>query len=247
MCAARRKKSTAKHAPSAEQLLLMCEQRKLDHHMRPMAVLALYGVRPAELQKGVRLSLTGAGHVVAHVDGAKVVAGHQGQAWRTIERQALPIGERVLPTAVDWLAERIRENGKELMVKVDRSQMNAIRGRLLGSFEGQGITPYSFRHRLAADMKGGQHSRATIAQALGHSNDKSQAYYGYHQHGRQSRSPIVAAQAASAVRAVARVKAASGWVKPAQPAANPNPGALPRPASTPASNIPRGPKLPWKR
>ncbi|MCQ0034114.1 hypothetical protein EFP18_11095 [Burkholderia glumae] len=67
-------------------------------------------------------------------------------------------------------------HGKDLVVTVGRSQMNAIRGRLLAWFEGQGITPYSFRHRLAADMKAAHHSRAEIARALGHSNDKSQSY-----------------------------------------------------------------------
>lgn len=78
--------------------------------------------------------------------------------------QALPIGARQLPTAADWLAARIRDQGwKDLVVQAGRSQMNAIRGRLPAWFEGQVITPYSFRHRLAAHMKAARYSRATIA------------------------------------------------------------------------------------
>jgi hypothetical protein len=54
---------------------------------------------------------------------------------------------------------------------------------------------------------------------------------------------------AGAVKAVASIKAANGCVKPATQASPPNtqPGALTRPVLSPRTQIPRGPRLPWKR
>jgi len=73
------------------------------------------------------------------------------------------------------------ENNNQIFIKVDSA--NAL-GEQMRKYSKQAfprmksfISPYTYRHNFAKNVKSGLFSKVDIALAMGHSNDKSQAFY----------------------------------------------------------------------
>ncbi len=221
-----------------------------ERHAERVAVLALFGVRPAELKRGIELSVatnpkTGGQFLAARVKGVKVNA-ERGQARRTL---VVPVDN----AAARGLAAAVQERGGSAVV----SMTDADHRSLNRALKACRLSCYSFRHAVASELKREAtrtpEKAASAATFMGHASTKSLMSYGRAAHARGGRRfgaradrtvhsvPVTRAQKA-AVREAALATAASAVI-----ARVPTSGSLslriPQPGLTP----PRGPKLPWRR
>lgn len=222
-----------------------------ERHAERVAVLALFGVRPAELKRGIELSLaadpqTGRPFLAARVKGVKVNA-ERGQAWRTL---VVPVDN----AAARGLAAVLRERGGSAVVSMTDADHRSLNRALKPS----GLSIYSFRHAVASELKREAirkpETAAGAATFMGHASTKSLMSYGRAAHARGGRR--FGARAERAVRSVpvtfkqraSNRKVADATAAKATAAPVPNLGALARRLPAPAGlTPPRGPKLPWKR
>lgn len=154
---------------------------------------ALFGIRPAELVRGVVLDNTAQGLRLG-VAGAKVNA-IRGQPLRVLEVEPTRRGQSAI--AVAFLRSYVDEHGGELIATP--ADVVAVR-RAMRQVQ-PGLSPYAYRHARASDAKATQ-GRAGAAAWLGHANDKSQQGYG----NARSAKGAVAIKAAQASRPVRQAK-----------------------------------------
>lgn len=230
------KRASARRAPTPDALLVsMMGQRRNARVELLAALVSVYGVRPSELTKGVRLAANGHSLRVK-VAGVKVDA-VRGQVSRTLVVSQTGAGQSGL--AVRLLAQHTGQT-----ITATPADLKAL-WRALNEVQ-PGLSAYSYRHARASDVKaasGG--NRKMVAEWLGHANDKSQSAYGY---SRSSRG-AVAIEAAKGSREVRSVKTLPGQTKrptrPVVPTMSAKIAARrmvkPRTAASPLAN---GPKLP---
>lgn len=191
----RSKRKAGRHAPTPDQLLVAlagqpgrCVRAELF-----ACVFAVFGIRPAELVRGVVLETTATGLRLA-VAGAKVDA-TRGQPMRVLEVDTTRRGQSAL--AVALLRAHVEESGGNLSASA--ADIVAVR-RAMREVQ-EGLSPYAFRHAVASSVKASQ-SRAGVAAWLGHSNDRTQQGYGNARSGRGA----VAVKSATASRPVRQTK-----------------------------------------
>ena len=191
----RSKRKAGRHAPTPDQLLVaLARQPGRCTRVELFAcVFAVFGIRPAELVRGVVLDTTTTGLRLA-VAGAKVDA-LRGQPTRLLEVDTTRRGQSAL--AVALLRAHVQETGGDLSATA--ADIVAVRRAMRAVQEG--LSPYAFRHAVASSVKASQ-SRAGVAAWLGHSNDRTQQGYGNARSGRGA----VAVKAATASRPVRQIK-----------------------------------------
>ena len=153
----------------------------------------MFGIRPAELARGIVLESTATGLRIA-VAGAKVDA-TRGQPLRVLEVDTTRRGQSAL--AVALLRAHVEETGGDLSATT--ADIVAVR-RAMREVQ-PGLSPYAYRHARASDAKATQ-GRAGVAAWLGHANDRTQQGYGNARSGRGA----VAVKAAAASRPVRESK-----------------------------------------
>jgi hypothetical protein len=155
----------------------MAEAGPEGQFMIPMLVALMSGVRPAELEYGVKLKRF-QDQLTVHIKGAKVTK-YAGQTAREFTIANHPVKDRII-AYMDT-----QENKNELLVKVDcgnsvTTYMRAIGKKLWPAKEA--ITVYSARHAMAADCKSASHNPGDdpdlASKVLGHRVDKTASYYG---------------------------------------------------------------------
>ena len=191
----RSKRKAGRHAPTPDQLLVaLARQPGRCTRVELFAcVFAVFGIRPAELVRGVVLDATATGLRLA-VAGAKVDA-TRGQPMRALEVDTTRRGQSAL--AVALLRAYVEETGGDLSATA--ADIVAVR-RAMREVQ-PGLSPYAYRHARASDVKATQ-GRAGAAAWLGHSNDRTQQGYGNARSGRGA----VAVKAAAASRPVRQTK-----------------------------------------
>ncbi|KAF1689559.1 hypothetical protein CSC64_12575 [Pseudoxanthomonas koreensis] len=191
----RSKRKAGRHAPTPDQLLVaLARQPGRCTRVELFAcVFAVFGIRPAELVRGVALDTTTTGLRLA-VAGAKVDA-IRGQPTRLLEVDTTRRGQSAL--AVALLRAYVQETGGDLSATA--TDIVAVR-RAMREVQ-PGLSPYAFRHAVASSVKASQ-SRAGVAAWLGHSNDRTQQAYG----NARSGCGAVAVKAAAASRPVRQTK-----------------------------------------
>ncbi|XHS31287.1 hypothetical protein ACFJI1_13780 [Pseudoxanthomonas sp. UC29_72] len=194
------------------------------------AVFAVFGIRPAELARGVRLEVMPDG-LRLHVAGAKVDA-VRGQPQRVLSVAPTRLG--LSKMAVGLLTLAAAQDGGRL--QASPADIVAVRRAMRKAQPG--LSPYAYRHARASDAKATQ-GREGVAAWLGHSNDRTQQHYGHARSGRGA----VAVKAATATRPVRHTKTlppttAQRFAKIAARLAE----RLPAQAATPA---PRSPRPRW--
>lgn len=231
----RSKRKAGRTAPSPDRLLVaLARQPKRCVRVERLAlVFALFGIRPAELVRGVVLETTTTGLRLA-VAGAKVDA-TRGQPLRVLEVDNTRRGQSAL--AVQLLRAHVEETGGNL--SATEADIVAVR-RAMTEVQ-QGLSPYAYRHARASDAKASQ-GRAGVAAWLGHANDRTQQGYGNARSGQGA----VAIKAAAASRPVRQTKtlpptAAERFAKIATRLAARQPTRVPNPAAT----VRRAPKPRW--
>jgi len=138
-----------------------------------IAVLALTGCRPSELEKGIDMQLSTNGKVLITIRGSKVTR-HSGQELRSIEFTAEGVfGQH--------LARLIRAGINEIKLEPNQGRYlsDCLRAwsKQLWPRQKHQISCYSFRHAASADFKRQLPSKQTSA-ALGHRAERTKRYYG---------------------------------------------------------------------
>ena len=143
-------------------------------------LLRFCGVRPVELEKGIRAQLIGK-EVSIEVNGGKVRE-TAGQPWRKFRLHAA-----MLP---DWfLLEVAEEGGKLYSAKPGslRAHLARISAALFPARDSEGnldilLSAYVFRHGLVTDMRAEKWGTADIAAVIGESTSATLKWYGLRQH-----------------------------------------------------------------
>ncbi len=189
--ASKSKRSAGRNAPTPDQLLVaLGHQRGRCARVELFAMcFAVFGIRPAELVRGVVLKATLEG-LLAEVSGAKVDA-MRGQPTRALEVQATRVGQSSL--AIQLLSEASTNNASLRATEADivavRRAMRAVQ---------KGLSPYAYRHARASDVKA-QRGKAEAATWLGHASDRTQSGYGNARSG-QGSIKVTSATASRSVR-----------------------------------------------
>ncbi|WP_334032882.1 hypothetical protein [Burkholderia gladioli] len=255
------KRDTIAPAPSLAVAALLTNghhgEKVAERHAERLAVLAVFGVRPAELKRGIEISVannpkTGGQFLAARVKGVKVNE-KRGQAWRTL---VVPVDN----TAASGLAAVVREHGGPVVVSMTDADHRSLNRALKPS----GLSIYSFRHAIGSELKRqAKRKPETAAQAaafMGHASTKSLASYGRARHARGGRRfgaraerevqsvPVTRQQSIDAVAAKrAAEDAARAAAAVAAVARVPTLGALARQVPTPGERFRSGPKPSWAR
>lgn len=143
-----------------------------------LAVLtaAACGCRPAEIAKGIELSIEN-GKLVALIRGSKT-SDVSGQPWR---RLSWPVSGQ--PALLRALIEEVTRSGGRCTAKIDSPKNFHSAVRSAGRREWPdlriAVTPYCFRHALAADMKVSGLPADQISAGLGHCVDVTKSRYGH--------------------------------------------------------------------
>jgi len=139
-----------------------------------IATLAITGCRPAELENGITLHLLTNQTIKVRIQGKKTHDGIYGQDFREFEIS-------YEGPEFSYLLEKIPLNNQPFLVQVASAnalgeQMRKYSNQVFSKIKGN-ISPYTYRHAFAKNIKSILSSKTDIALALGHSNDKSQRYY----------------------------------------------------------------------
>ncbi len=139
-----------------------------------VAVLSAVGCRPAELEKGIAISIRN-NRLILGIVGAKVnPETGRGQPVRAIYiDQTTPWGE--------YLFSRAKESTMEMTIRYDAggvSQRLREKSRELWPRRKTLVSAYSYRHFIGKSMKESGEPPEKIAMTLGHASDFSQTVYG---------------------------------------------------------------------
>lgn len=175
----RSKKKNLKNLVEYGVMIDSLNDSQKDKYSVPLSIYGLFGIRPAELQKGINLACAeenGKKVIFSEIQGAKL-GKNKGQ-----EKRYCKIILDPKSSADNNLYELIKSNGGKMSYSQSKQNYEALRKLMSRNFKG--ASPYSYRHRVASDLKASGLSKTTIAMFLGHANDKSQSHYGYKQHGK---------------------------------------------------------------
>ncbi|WP_284258616.1 site-specific integrase [Acidocella aquatica] len=163
----------------------------------PLLVMALTGVRPAELKKGVSVTITAQGCLLITIKGAKVsttTGQPERRLWVRVDN----------PTAWQLFAAVTAsdpEQGLRVSIQDPRTFCDHIRSlsRKLYPKIRYVASPYSFRHAFASDQKAMHVPDEMLAKMMGHVSARSKQGYGV---ARQGRMPISNVDAVTASRPI---------------------------------------------
>lgn len=180
------KKQGLKKAPSPDFILNGLELKKdlYNRHSLAFAIISTFGIRPAEMQKGVKLTFKD-GMIYALVKGAKVSddKGHKHRAIGSSVRDGNKCDQVI--------AEAIYNGGGEVIVTQTKSDYDSLRKYFNNHYSGTSL--YTYRHQVASDLKKSGISKRQIAEIMGHRTTESQVHYGYARSSKGARSMIAKA------------------------------------------------------
>lgn len=157
-----------------------------------VALLWLTGCRPAEIEKGVDVSILGQ-YLVVKISGAKcgVIDNGSTQALRGIETRILAISA-VLNPAAEMLYSLATAAGGKMRVEYDSVALsNKVSAAGKKALKKSGVSPYCFRHAMGSDLKSCDGlDDAFRARVMGHLSVESLAKYGRRRRGGGGPSPV---------------------------------------------------------
>ncbi len=188
-----------------QELLRACPPSS--KYFLPLVILMLTGVRPAELRKGVLVTMEGA-EIAITIQGAKVmkVAGQpQRVMWFALDNPfAKSLAARVQAAGGVRLKVAIASPGA-LCVFVRRLSKRVFKRHKYV------VSPYSYRHAFSSDLKSEKAKPEEIGAMMGHTLDRSQRGYGCSKQGR-SLCRVTGFSATRAVRHAPVSKEAAAWM-----------------------------------
>lgn len=177
------KKKNLKKAPDPDVVLNGLELKKdlYNRHSLAFAVISTFGIRPAEMQKGVKLTFKD-GMIYALVKGAKVSddKGHKHRAVGSSVRDGNKCDQVIM--------EAIYNNNGEVLATQTKKDYDSLRKYFNNHYNGTSL--YTYRHQVASDLKKAGVSKTQIAEVMGHRTTESQVHYGYARSSRGGRSMV---------------------------------------------------------
>jgi len=166
------KKKGLKNAPSADVVLndLASNKAVYDRHSLAFSIISVFGIRPSEMQKGVKLTFSN-GMIYALIQGAKV-SKDKGHKHRAIG-SAIRDGNKCDQVIID----AIYKGGGEVVATQQKKDYDSLRKYFNNHYNGTSL--YTYRHQLASDLKKSGVSKRQIAEIMGHRTTESQQHYGY--------------------------------------------------------------------
>lgn len=161
-------------------------------HQNAALLMAVTGCRPVELKNGVLLELVDDDRLRITIKGAKYKKNKQGQ-----KERVLTIASWTVPGLFNLAYEQPRE------IWISRESYRKAVRRAIDKLGFKGVSPYSFRHQFAADLKaelGTNWTHEDLAKALGHITDRCQQYYGHPNQKRGGGSGILNVEASGSVK-----------------------------------------------
>jgi hypothetical protein len=199
-----------------DRILEAARQREKSHgatYAPALAVLDATGCRPAELAKGVQVRRSGMWWEFT-ISGVKL--GRTGGVAGDAERGAALRVVRVQVGAGLWsevLNDEARKRGGTFNISTSSADTIATQMRRVAQAEwphlsaAQLPSPYSYRHRVARDLKTQKVAPEQIAATLGHASCFSQKRYGRWRKGGGSEGPKRTATTSTKPRGEAKLKA----------------------------------------
>jgi integrase len=166
-----------------------------------LAVTAITGLRPSELERGVRIRKNGE-NFEFRIRGTKVDnLRKKGQEFRVIKVAIKDLresseGQHLLSAQRNVSREvKIEQSAKAFTARINRAGERAM------PQVGEKVSPYSYRHAFSARLKSDNRSPQEIAKAMGHRAERSQQEYGRKSQAKNAgNGGIVSASAARPVR-----------------------------------------------
>lgn len=151
-----------------------------------IAVAAISGCRPRELQMGVLLKIIdrdGGRWLSISINGAKV-SNENGQPYRELLYSLSQLA--FIPAILAFEVQKSRGSVSVSIASTKAFSMAVARlGKALWPKRHEALTPYSFRHAIASDLKSSK-SKVDVAGCLGHASTKTQKNYGQRQQARST-------------------------------------------------------------
>lgn len=163
-----------------------------------IAILWATGCRPIELEKGVQIARID-GRLFVTIRGAKV--NEEAGSGQPLRR--LLIDEE---SEAGRLISELLGDQRQLVVKRAAKRLNDDLAKIRSRMGGK-VSPYTFRHQFAADMKSlfgdSAEGKEAVAVAMGHQSARSQSRYGSVRQAKASGGAVVDARASKPVRSKA--------------------------------------------
>jgi len=147
---------------------------KNSKYTKAIAFLAISGCRPAELENGVSLGLREDGSIKLCIESIKTHDGDYGQKTRkfTVKSDS---------SEYQYLVDLMKKNDDQIWIQIESAkklgeQMRKYSKKVFPRMKSF-ISPYTYRHQFARQVKTTLIDKVDVAVALGHSNDKSQRFY----------------------------------------------------------------------
>ncbi|MCS3496341.1 hypothetical protein M2189_004699 [Bradyrhizobium japonicum] len=167
-------------------------------YLLELAIHLTVPVRPEDMVPGDRATSWSAGIILRLVEPCRLEISfmpsksHHGRYGTGLT--TVTVDPIIADPPAKFLAERCREAGGSMIVSIKsknavRKSMTAL-GKLAFPESDVTITPSVARHQLIADLKKTFGAGEAVAAASGHGTDRTQARYGYLQHGRKRRGYI---------------------------------------------------------
>lgn len=166
---------------------LMADETEHGKYHIPYLVSAISGCRPGELEKGVKVTFSGAALLIRIDSGIKVTE-NKGQPWREIQYSLHDHNHPLVRRLVESLKSHYQAASGDAVIAIEkqtnfRSAMVAAGKKLWP--KGPRVTPYCLRHAFGSDLKRSRHiTQDEISAAMGHCVNKTASYYGQFQIGK---------------------------------------------------------------
>lgn len=158
------------------------------HERLLVVLLAVTGCRPSELEKGIDIRRNGK-RVFLGVRGSKVTA-ENGQPYRVLQINIThPWGQRLADCLSSAMETRsFQENARVVQHCIRRI---ASHWQSAAGITGYQISPYSFRHQLASDLKRQGEPADWISAVLGHRSTRTASCYGKWHQGKSGQGGLI--------------------------------------------------------
>ncbi|NWB64308.1 hypothetical protein [Pseudomonas sp. F1002] len=166
---------------------LMADKTEHGKYKIPYLVSAISGCRPSELEKGVKVTFSGA-ELLIRIDSGIKVTENKGQPWREIRYSLNNDNHPLVRRLIQALTSDQQTSSCSVTIFIEkqtnfRAAMTAA-GKTLWP-NGPRVTPYCLRHAFGSDLKRSRNiTQNEISAAMGHCVNKTASYYGQSQIGK---------------------------------------------------------------
>lgn len=174
------KKKTLKKLENIENIINGLNEKQQSKYTDQLLVYSLFGIRPAEFRQSIELKAFFEGRnyfIEAKIKGAKV-NNQSGQELRTC-KVSIDFDNNLYKQFFKKIL-KCNFSSKNYEITQNRKDYDSLSKIFYRKYKSD-VSLYSFRHKVASDLKKAKVNDDTIAKFLGHRTDKSQISYGNYQ------------------------------------------------------------------